>query len=152
MRLDRAEQPSTTTTATIDFTAGGPRFFQPKAALPYHALTIVDTLRLVSVAAMIVSGCNGASNNSTSSSSCPPGVPCDCTYVEGAYYNCGTDGAVPACPSVDNAGTACAPMGASCVNCPEGAGVECLCADAGPVGTPGAQWVCIGSGYPCKGP
>jgi hypothetical protein len=81
---------------------------------------------------------------------CPPGVACDCTYVDGAYYKCGMDGGIPACPADAEPGSSCASvsLGTLCAACPEGAGEWCTCGpeDAGP------QWGCIGTEYPCKGP
>ncbi len=89
--------------------------------------------------------CSDSSDASSDavSEQCPPGVACDCTYVDGAYYNCGIDGGVPACPDIP--ATSCGPVGALCASCPEGAGIECSCL----VTDAGAQWLCVGTEYPC---
>jgi hypothetical protein len=86
-----------------------------------------------------------------SSDGCPLGVPfCHCAYADGSFYDCGTDGGIPACPADVNPGVECAPVGASCLRCPEGAGVAFYC--AGAATDAGAQWVGIGTGHVCKGP
>ncbi len=109
--------------------------------------------------ALVGTGCNGGNGAPAKASAdvggdeCPPGVPCDCTYVDGTYSGCGADGGVPACNAVDGAaGLLCASVGATCFDCSEGAGLWCYCAYAGTGLDAGVQWQCLGAGHACKGP
>jgi hypothetical protein len=114
-------------------------------------LRVVTALRLALAALTFVStGCATKSDDAEVDQQCPPGVACDCTYVDGAYYNCGKDGGIPACPANAQSENSCASVsiGALCATCSEGAGAWCSCAPA----DAGAQWECIGTEYPCKGP
>ena len=117
----------------------------------------VARLRMVSAphlarAALIFAGagCAASSGAADAGAQCPPGVACDCTYADGAYYNCGMDAGIPACAASVGVGASCASvsLGTLCATCVESAGEWCSCvpADAGP------QWQCIGTEYPCKGP
>jgi hypothetical protein len=112
--------------------------------------------------ALVGAGCNGANGTPADASAdvggdeCPSGVPCDCTYVDGAYENCGAEGGVPACPSsgmaLDAAEGLCSSVGATCFDCSEGAGTWCYCAYAGTGSDAGVQLKCLGAGRSCKGP
>jgi hypothetical protein len=113
-------------------------------------LSVVVVLRLALVGLMLVSAaCNGGSQGS---GQCAPGVACDCTYADGAYYNCGSNEPLPAFSAGGYpTSLSCSPVGATCAGCPVSlGGLTCLCTDAGPEA--GARWECVGTEYPCKGP
>jgi len=68
----------------------------------------------IAALALVIAGCN-----SHGSDQCAPGVACDCTYADGAYYNCGSNGPLPACPAGgDPTSLSCSPVGATCAGCP----------------------------------
>jgi hypothetical protein len=121
----------------------------------------------VAALALVGAACNGSNGAPAEASAdasadvggdeCPPGVPCDCTYVDGAYSGCGADGGLPACAADGSAangvaGLVCSSAGATCFDCSEGAGLWCYCAYAGTGSDAGVQWQCLGAGHACKGP
>jgi hypothetical protein len=139
--------------------SGGELVMASAGARYWSALRVVGAPCLVLAALTFGSvGCTtsdgtgaGSSDAAGPDGQCPPGVACDCTYVDGAYYNCGKDGGIPACAANAQTGAACAStaIGTLCASCSEGAGSWCSCA---PVADAGAQWGCVGTEYPCKGP
>jgi hypothetical protein len=115
------------------------------------SVVLVRGLSAVVSVALLISGCNGAADKSDAQ--CPSGIEfCDCAYADGSYYNCGVDGGIPACPANAEPGTACDPVGASCLSCPEGAGLLSYCTDPGAAADAGPQWIGVGTGHVCKGP
>jgi hypothetical protein len=112
-------------------------------------LGAVDGLHALATIALASGGCNGHG----SGDQCPSGVPfCDCAYDDGSYTNCDFDGGIPACPATIDPGVPCNPVGASCLSCPEGAGIFYYCTDAGTASDVGVQWESVGTGNVCKGP
>ena len=89
------------------------------------------------------------------------GQPC-WQYVfcveDGGLWNCDCNSPlkmVPACPAFTDLSVACSGEEAGiggCYACQEGAGLGCICTDAGPTydGGPSPSWRCIGTGNACR--